>query len=244
MIIERSEIAEKLGKLKSVVPAKTEFEGIKGVLFKDNRLTAYNLELGVISPLKVETEEQFVLPARAIEMIENLPNGPMEITADEKNQVVIKTGGIKNKLLSTPADKFPEVEIVDDCIGSFSIKGGELFDAISAVLYAVPAQNTKPQMTGVLFDSHDGYLNIVGCDGYRMAWSRGIRREWKNGVIVPAVVLEDGNRQIEVTGKELLFGDFSEGRYAWKLANPVLFEKPIPARGHQGFWKWEEGRSA
>lgn len=38
---------------------------------------------------------------------------------------------------------------------------------------------------------------------------------------------------------EYAFGDYRIGRYAWVFENPVLFEKPIPARGRQGLWNWE-----
>lgn len=39
--------------------------------------------------------------------------------------------------------------------------------------------------------------------------------------------------------RERLLGDFSPGRFAWVLQNPIMFEKPIPARGQQGWWNWE-----
>ena len=39
---------------------------------------------------------------------------------------------------------------------------------------------------------------------------------------------------------EYAFGDYRIGRYAWVFENPVLFEKPIPARGRQGLWNWED----
>lgn len=38
---------------------------------------------------------------------------------------------------------------------------------------------------------------------------------------------------------EYAFGDYRIGRYAWVFENPVLFEKPIPARGRQGLWNWD-----
>lgn len=38
---------------------------------------------------------------------------------------------------------------------------------------------------------------------------------------------------------EYAFGDFTPGRYAWVMENPVAFDKPIPARGKQGLWNWE-----
>jgi len=37
---------------------------------------------------------------------------------------------------------------------------------------------------------------------------------------------------------EMLFGDFSMGRYAWEFANLKLLPEPIPARGQQGLWEW------
>lgn len=36
---------------------------------------------------------------------------------------------------------------------------------------------------------------------------------------------------------EFYLGNWGHGRYGWKLARPVLFDKPIPYRGQQGFWK-------
>lgn len=39
---------------------------------------------------------------------------------------------------------------------------------------------------------------------------------------------------------ERALGDYSPGRFAWVLKNPIMFPKPIPARGNQGWWNWEE----
>lgn len=39
---------------------------------------------------------------------------------------------------------------------------------------------------------------------------------------------------------ELLFGDFSYGRYIWEFANVKLLTAPAPAKGAQGLWNWEE----
>jgi hypothetical protein len=46
-------------------------------------------------------------------------------------------------------------------------------------------------------------------------------------------------RIIYPSGQELLFGDWTPGRYAWELADIKVLPEPIPARGHQGLWKWE-----
>lgn len=39
-----------------------------------------------------------------------------------------------------------------------------------------------------------------------------------------------------VTDRELAFGDFAVGRYAWLLDDIRLLEKPFPARGALGLW--------
>ena len=43
-----------------------------------------------------------------------------------------------------------------------------------------------------------------------------------------------------LTERERILGDYSPGRFAWVLGNPVMFEHPIPVSGHQGWWNWDE----
>lgn len=43
------------------------------------------------------------------------------------------------------------------------------------------------------------------------------------------------------TEKEIALGDWTPGRYAWELANIKMLPKPIPIKGKQGLWNWEEG---
>ena len=36
------------------------------------------------------------------------------------------------------------------------------------------------------------------------------------------------------------YGDFTPGRHAWLLDDVQRLERPIPARGQQGLWVWDE----
>jgi hypothetical protein len=51
--------------------------------------------------------------------------------------------------------------------------------------------------------------------------------------------LDNGKQWVEVGGNEYHYGDYTPDRYAWMLTNPVIFDKPIPAKGSQGFWNWD-----
>jgi hypothetical protein len=40
---------------------------------------------------------------------------------------------------------------------------------------------------------------------------------------------------------EMLFGDWTPGRYAWELANVKMLQDPILAKGAQRLWNWKGG---
>lgn len=65
------------------------------------------------------------------------------------------------------------------------------------------------------------------------------------GAIVGTVEIVDCVQVEDVvdglTEQERALGDYSPGRWAWVLKNPVMFDMPIYARGKQGWWEWDEG---
>ena len=49
--------------------------------------------------------------------------------------------------------------------------------------------------------------------------------------------------RVNPTTQEVAFGDYEPGRYAWRLELVESFPEPIPARGAQKIWDWEDPRS-
>lgn len=69
---------------------------------------------------------------------------------------------------------------------------------------------------------------LVGC--YRMVRYGGREMssiETENGIYIP-------------TEQEKMFGDWTPGRYAWEFRNMIMLPEPIPAKGHQRLWNWED----
>lgn len=58
-----------------------------------------------------------------------------------------------------------------------------------------------------------------------------------------AVVLRQSNGvgedKISIDAPYLMFGDYSVGRYIWRLADVQMLTEPVPAKGKQGLWEWE-----
>ena len=49
-----------------------------------------------------------------------------------------------------------------------------------------------------------------------------------------------GGKTNIVEGKEILFGDWTPGRYAWEFTNMKMLPEPILVKGKQGLWTWDE----
>ena len=62
--------------------------------------------------------------------------------------------------------------------------------------------------------------------GYTEEFSDGFSTKW--------------SIQEEINPQEKYFGDYSPNRFGWLLSDPVLFDKPIPAKGQLGIWNWED----
>lgn len=50
----------------------------------------------------------------------------------------------------------------------------------------------------------------------------------------------DFYRYIVPTEREMLFGEWVPGRYAWEFENIKILSNPIPVKGAQGLWNWNQ----
>ncbi len=49
-----------------------------------------------------------------------------------------------------------------------------------------------------------------------------------------------GNQtSVSISSKEILFGDWTSGRFAWDFRNVVMLPEPVPAKGGQRLWNWD-----
>lgn len=53
---------------------------------------------------------------------------------------------------------------------------------------------------------------------------------------------DTGIHWIPLRSNEYAFGFYAPGRYAWKLEDVQYLNEPIPAKGQQGLWNWNENQ--
>lgn len=90
----------------------------------------------------------------------------MEI--DEKDNLKIECGYAKFNFSTSSAEEFPQLSLVLDG-KSFEIKESVLKNMIKQTVYAVSQKEDKPVLSGLLFDVCENNINVVGCDGFRVA---------------------------------------------------------------------------
>lgn len=79
----------------------------------------------------------------------------------------------------------------------------------------------------------------------RLRFELGELEDLPVGAVIGAVFIEDcipvdAAFRAKITEEERAVGDYSDGRYAWLLADtPLELSRPIPCAGAQGFWNFD-----
>lgn len=173
MRIEKVELAKKIDKLKNVVPKNSPKPALMGVLVQNGYLIASNTEMTVKAKLEGIEGESFIIPAKAFDLIKNLPDGEVEVKENAKSLITIKMGKIKNSYQSFPAEEYSySADRIAEGGSSMTIQSRNLKESMAHVLYAIPIQNSNMIMTALYLEASNGKLNFVGLDGHVIAWDR------------------------------------------------------------------------
>lgn len=171
MKIQKTELAQKLNKIKGVVPKKSPMAVLHGILVRDGYLIANNMEMTVKAKVEGTEGERFIIPERAFDLINNLPDGEIDISVTDKDIITIKADKIKNKYQTMNPEQFPETADQEDG-NELAIKAETLLESMERVSYAVATQNSNLMMMSMCLQASGGQLNFVGLDGHVLVWDK------------------------------------------------------------------------
>ena len=156
---------------KSSIPA---LEGILLEADRELRLTGYNLETGIrtVVPAQVAEGGSLVLSARLFgDIVRRLPDDMVSFSA-EGLTVHIHCGMSEFNIQGIDPEEFPELPAVEPQ-NALELAQSTLADMINRTLFAVSDNESRPILTGSLFEVNGSTLSVVSVDGQRLA----IRRE-------------------------------------------------------------------
>lgn len=172
---ERDDLADVLARAARAVGTRSPQQILQGLLceVRGNRLevTGTDGEVTIRTTLDVEVLEpgKTVVPAKlASEVVRKLPVGAVTVAAAD-GEVEITGNGPRFRLREFVVNDFPDIP---DTIESpvVEIDGEKFVSALSQVGVAASADDARPTLTGVLFESSDEGLRLVATDSYRLAF--------------------------------------------------------------------------
>ncbi|MDO8498597.1 MAG: DNA polymerase III subunit beta [bacterium] len=161
------------------------------------KLSATNLEIGVVKSLAVEIEEEgeVTVPSKTlVEMVGNLPAQTLVFEASS-DQLKISTPAFTSQINGIPATEFPTIPLAGKEV--ISIDPQILLKALPQVTFAAAVDEGRPVLTGILLEIKEKKLQLVATDGYRLA-HKMVNSQQEGGfrVLIPRRTLEEVMRLI------------------------------------------------
>lgn len=172
MKVQKENLAQRINKLKNIVPKKTNTPILQGILVKDGYLIANNEEMTVKAKLEGTENDTLIIPIKAFDLINNLPNGEVQIISNGKGKIKIKAENIENTYKTMDPEDFPVVEIKNTEDKEVTIDSDILLKSIKRVSFSIPAQFRNRVMISLCLEAADGELNFVGTDSHVVAWDK------------------------------------------------------------------------
>lgn len=235
-ICDKKTLCEAISNVSKAVSVKSTIPALEGIKIKLScnilEITGYDLEIGIKTEIEVKSDDvgECILNSRLFsEITRRMPAEEICFDIDENLNVTISGNATEFKISAMSADEYPDLPQVD--INKYiEINQDVLKSMINQTIYAVSVKDTKPVLTGELFDIVDGSFNLVAIDGFRLA----VRNENINcsdnyHFVVPSKALSEISRMLKEDG-ELLCRIFTNNKH-------IIFE----LNGYQVFARLLEG---
>ena len=210
MIVNQSDIAKRIQQLRKIVPTRSTMPSIQSIYVNDGYLIGSNLEITIKAKLEGTEGERMLIPQKAFDLICNMPAGNMEITQNEKFEITIKSGRIKNKFSSNDPDTY-SVGADKSETQTITCDYEELKTSISRVLFAIDPNSPQQMMKAMCMECKDGFLSFIGLDGHMIAWDK-IKYQGDFKMLVPKSAAErllaldmDGEVSISYSNTKAIF---------------------------------------
>lgn len=136
------------------------------------RLSATNREIGITCWIgaKVEEDGETTVPARTFgDLVNIMPNGPVEIHLTTRTQTLnVKGGAYNNDIKCMDAYEFPILPVHDETPG-VELNVADLREMINQVVFAAATDDARPILTGVNVQLVGSEVTFAAADGFRLS---------------------------------------------------------------------------
>jgi DNA polymerase III subunit beta len=196
-------------------------------------IMATDLEIGVTIKVrgKVDKPGEITIPAQIFsEFINNSDQERIEIET-EKDNLNISDGKNKASIKGQPTEDYPQIpDIKEEETKSISVLGEKIHTALNRVLTAPTKDDSRPILSGVLFQVEESSLKLAATDSYRLA-EEVVSLSDKQGddlkVVVPLKACQELARILEKEIDGNLEIMFSQNQVGFEIENKTLVSRLI-----------------
>ncbi len=176
VICSKDELIKGMQLVQPVITSKATLPVLSNFLFETDgqkvKLSATDLEIGVNCYIKADVQKEggITIPAkRFADIIRELPDGDIEIKADETKQINIKSAKSKFTLMGIDKKEYPTLpEFPKDNV--VKIKTSVLNSLFKKTVFAVSKDEQRYVLNGVYLLIDKGDIKAVATDGRRLAY--------------------------------------------------------------------------
>lgn len=195
--VNQESLSKLLSLVTGVVPTTSSIPVLSNLLLETQKdgikISATDLDISVISLLecKVTKEGSITVAAKRLqEIVRELPGDEVDIEVDG-TRIGIKSGRANFRMMGMEKDQFPKIADLEK-EERITVSAETLDKMIRRSIYSVARDDTRPVLSGILWELSAGEIAMVGTDGHRlarMAISGKFAIKEEMGVIIPPKAL-------------------------------------------------------
>ena len=202
--IDQRNLSKHINIAQKGISSRTTLQILDGILIeaKNNRLklTGTDLEISIETYVEceIEVEGSIVVSSRIFgDIVKKLPSAPIYINVDENNSINIKCENSEFNILGNPHSEYPDLPIILEN-DSFELPKDLFKSAIRQTVFATTQDETRPSLTGVLFEVDSNSISFVALDGYRLALRKlPLQSNVDVKIIIPGRALNELNKILD-----------------------------------------------
>ncbi len=197
-LCNKSTIQDAVSIAQKAVLGKSPMPILEGILIKafNNELTLIgsDIDLSIETKIYAEVIEpgSIVIDSKLFgDIIRKLPNDTIQINTIENNSIEITCQRSSFTLIHMNADDFPTLPAINENM-LLSMSQKSLKNMIKSTIFSTAQDETRPILTGVLFEIKNKKINLVALDGFRLALkSYEVDNDNTINAVIPAKTLNE-----------------------------------------------------
>ncbi|MEG0229093.1 MAG: DNA polymerase III subunit beta [Oscillospiraceae bacterium] len=228
----RDLLHESVNNVLKAASAKSSMPALEGILLKtgvsDLTLTGYDLEIGITQTIEcdVQTQGEIVLNAKVLsDMVRSIDGENIIIEKTDDFIVNISSGNTQYTILGISSEDFPALPVAQNNL-KVVISQNNLKSMIKKTIFAVSQDQSKPVLTGVLFEIKDGVLTTVSCDGCRLCVCKeNINYNGEEKTVIPSKTLNEILKMLKDEDDETIEITFDKKHISFKFNDCTVISR-------------------